>query len=152
VADDLHALEHWVEPLLQRLSNAQRRKLTRSLAVGLRRRQADRIKAQRNPDGTPFEKRKPRKADKRGRIKKSAAMFNTLRQLRHMQTSSDANSAAVGFTGRSATIARTHQEGQLARVAPGGPLYHYPMRKLLGFTNDDREWLLQQLQRHLYNV
>lgn len=146
------ALEHWVEPLLQRLSNAERRKLTRSLAVGLRRRQADRIKAQLNPDDTPFEKRKPRKADKRGRIKKSAAMFTTLRQLRHLKIASDSDSAAVGFNGRSAAIARIHQQGQLARVGPGGPLYQYPIRKLLGFSNDDRDWLLQQLQRHLSNV
>jgi phage virion morphogenesis protein len=152
MADDLHALEHWVEPLLQQLSNPQRRKLTRSLAVGLRRRQAERIKAQRNPDGTPYAKRKPRKADKAGRIKKRAAMFTKLRQFRHLKITSDADSAGVGFNGRDATLARIHQEGQLARVAPGGPLYQYPLRKLLGFSNDDREWLLDQLQRYLGNV
>jgi len=148
VDNELKALENWVEPLLQRLSTTQRRKLTRTIAVGLRRRQAERIKAQRNPDGTPYAKRKPRKTNKRGRIKKRSAMFTKLRQFRHMKITSDSDSAAVG---KDATIAGIHQRGELARVAPGGPLYQYPVRKLLGFSDDDREWLLDVLQNHLSN-
>ena len=150
--NELDALENWVEPLLQRLGNTERRKLTRTIAVGLRRRQADRIKAQKNPDGTPFEKRKPRKGGKRGHIKRQAAMFNKLRQLRQMKVSSNADSATVGFAGKAGRIARIHQEGELARVAPGGPLYQYPIRRLLGFSNDDREWVLDLLKDHLYHL
>lgn len=143
--DDFSKLDNWLEPLVKNLSSSERRKLNRSLATGLRRRQAQRIAAQQNPDGTHYEKRRPAKKDKSGRIRKRKKMFQNLRKVRHLKISSDSNHAAVGFKGKASRIARVHQEGLVDRVSQGGPLFKYPMRRLLGFSQDDRDWVFQQV-------
>jgi len=151
VTDDLATLESWITPLVQRLAPAERRKLARRLAVGLRTRQARRIGEQKNPDGSRFEPRKPRQrlGDKAGRIKRTAAMFIKLRQARHMLVESGADGASVGFTGGDAVIARIHQEGLLDKLGPNGPLYQYPSRRLLGWTDEDEDWVMEQVLNHL---
>lgn len=59
----LDTLEDWVAPLLAKLTPAARRSLALAVARDLRRSQAARIAAQRNPDGSRFEpRRKPRAA------------------------------------------------------------------------------------------
>lgn len=149
MSDDLAELEDWLTPLVQRLGASERRKLARRLAVGLRTRQARRIAEQQNPDGSEFEKRQPRLADKRGRIRRDASMFAKLRQTRHLLATSSADGLSVGFGGRAARIARIHQDGLLARVAPGGPLYQYPARRLLGWSDEDQAWVMEQALNHL---
>lgn len=62
-----------------------------------------------------------------------------------MKVISSVDGVAVGFGGRAAAIAKIHQRGLLARVAPDGPLYDYPIRQLLGFSDDDRLWILEQV-------
>lgn len=57
-ADPLQQLEDWAAPLLAKISPAEQRKLVRSIATDLRRRQADRISKQRNPDGSKYAARK----------------------------------------------------------------------------------------------
>ncbi|MDK1707011.1 phage virion morphogenesis protein [Serratia marcescens] len=54
------ALEGMLSAVVQQLTPMSRRRLTRTLAGGLRKRQSTRIKQQRNPDGTPFAPRKVR--------------------------------------------------------------------------------------------
>ncbi|MEJ1436571.1 MAG: phage virion morphogenesis protein [Candidatus Sedimenticola sp. (ex Thyasira tokunagai)] len=149
MADNLQALEEWVQPLIANLSTARRRKLLRTLAVGIRQRQAKRIASQKNPDGSAYAPRKPRKADKKGRIKRRAALFKEMRKAKHLRIRASANLASVGYTGRTARIARIHQEGQLAEVGKGGPLHQYDRRELLGFTPDDRDWIAQTVHDHL---
>jgi phage virion morphogenesis protein len=56
--DSLQQLEDWAAPLLARLGPAEQRKLVRSIATDLRRRQMDRIGKQRNPDGSKYAARK----------------------------------------------------------------------------------------------
>ncbi|WP_336981580.1 phage virion morphogenesis protein [Altererythrobacter fulvus] len=56
---DLAELEGFVGGMLKSLEPSARRKLFRHVATTLRRQQRDRIRAQRNPDGSAFEKRKP---------------------------------------------------------------------------------------------
>ena len=58
MADNMEALEEWVGPLLAQLDVKQRRALARNVARDLRRRQRERIRAQTNPDGTPYAPRK----------------------------------------------------------------------------------------------
>ncbi|MGE0082003.1 MAG: phage virion morphogenesis protein [Thiohalomonadaceae bacterium] len=148
--DDLSAIDGWIGAFVERLGAAERRKLARRLAIGLRARQARRIAEQRNPDGSKFEPRKPRKlGDKAGRIKRTAAMFIKLRQARHMLVESGADGASVGFTGVAAVIARIHQEGLLNKLGPNGPLYQYPSRRLLGWTDEDEDWVMEQVLNHL---
>lgn len=147
MADDLTALETWCEPLLAKLQPAARRKLARAIATPLRRSQAQRIAAQQNADGSPYEPRKPRLRDKKGRVRKQ--MFTRLRTARFMRARVDQNSAAVEFTGRVARMARVHQEGLEDRVARNGPRIRYPRRQLLGFTQQDLRLVRDQLVEHL---
>lgn len=139
MADDMQQLEDWAGTLLRRLEPARRREVARTLARDLRRSQRDRIAAQRNPDGSAFAPRKPRKdlRSKAGRIKRRA-MFAKLRTAKFMKARGTPDAAVVEFTGRVARIARVHQHGLVDRVEPGGPEVRYARRQLLGFTSADR--------------
>ncbi|WP_288077320.1 phage virion morphogenesis protein [Pseudomonas sp.] len=148
MATDLQQLEDWAAPLLAKISPAEQRKLVRSIAVDLRRRQADRIKAQQNPDGSAFAPRKPQPARYRkpGQIRQ---MFGKLRLAKHLKVIKDNQGPAVGILGRSARIARVHQYGLTDQVQAGGPSVQYPERALLGFTDDDVERIRDLLLEHL---
>lgn len=146
--DDLTALENWLDPLIQRLASSEKNKLFKSLGQQLRKRQADRIRKQQNPDGTPFTPRKNR-IQKNNQVKARKAMFLKLRQARHLKIKTNAEGVAVGYQGRAAKIAKIHQGGFLAKVAPSGPLFQYPARKLLGFSQADKDGLLNQIENHL---
>lgn len=145
---ELDALESWAGGVLSHLSAASRRTVTREIARELQRSQRARIARQLNPDGSAYEKRKPRLRNKAGRIRR-AAMFVKLRQARYLRAESDANGIAVGFAGRVARLARIHQNGETARVVKDGPQYSYPARVLLGFTDTDREMIRDLLLKHL---
>ncbi|MEX3929965.1 phage virion morphogenesis protein [Paraburkholderia sp. BR10936] len=150
--DELSALESWAGALLSQLAPAARRTVTREIARELQRSQRARIAQQRNPDGTAYDKRKPRPKkhlrDKAGRIKR-AAMFAKLRQARYMRADSDAAGLVIGFAGRVARVARVHQYGESDRVAKGGPKYKYPARVLLGFSDADRDMIRDLVLKHL---
>jgi len=153
--DELQALEQWADALLAKLSPSARRTALLDIARALRRSQQTRIAAQQSPDGSAYTARKTRPTkggkklrDKQGRIKRNA-MFMKLRTARFLKIEADGASLAVGFTGRIARIARIHQEGERAPVAPGGPEYTYPARVLLGFTEADREMIRNRLLSQL---
>lgn len=147
-------METWVGGLIARLEPAARRKLARAVATDLRRAQVGRIAAQRNPDGSPFA---PRKRDplrsRTGRVKRrAAAMFLKLRRPGYLRASSTPDEAVVGFPNPQVSrIARVHQEGLRDRVsrAPNAPEADYPARQLLGYTDADRERLLDLVMKHL---
>lgn len=147
MSDDLQRLEEWAEPILRKLSAGQRRQLTRDIAFMLRRSQRDRIKAQLNPDGSPFEPRKPQLRRQRGAIRRKA-MFTKLRTAKYLKAKGNADAATVGFSGRVAQIARVHQLGLRARVEKGGPTHDYPRRALLGF-GADRDAIADRILRHI---
>lgn len=148
---ELDALETWAAPLLARLQPAQRTRLARAIGTALRRSQGQRIARQRNPDGSPYAPRRTRARvrDKAGRIRRARAMFAGLRKARHFIVRAGPDSVAVGFIGRTARIARVHQEGLVDAVAPGGPRVRYPRRVLLGFTDADRDRIRHLLIEHL---
>lgn len=143
IQEELQVVEDWVQPLIQRLRPVERRRLLLTLARGLRRRQSQRIASQRDPDGRPFEKRKPRRGQQRG------PMFSRLRQAKYLRAISNPNTAQIGYNGRAARIARVHQEGLSERIEPGGPLVEYPQRRLIGWSDDDRQWVLAEAQNYL---
>ena len=136
-----------LQGLLAALGPAQRRSLAREIAADLRTRNQRRIAAQQNPDGTPYAPRKPRLRAKAGRIKR--AMFARLRTGRFLRVQSDANAALVTITGRAARIARTHHYGLLDRVSRNGPEYRYPQRRVLGYSDADREAIAERVIDHL---
>ncbi|CAN7260770.1 phage virion morphogenesis protein [Variovorax sp. LjRoot84] len=148
MADDLSALETWAAPLLAALTPAKRRALARRIGQALRRGQAARIAAQKNPDGSAYEPRKVTKArSQKGSIRRT--MFEKLRAARHLRVQAGDDGVAVGFLGRTARIARVHHLGLRDEVEPGGPQYDYTARQLLGLTDAEREQVKDLLLQHL---
>lgn len=145
---DLRDLEEWATPLLARLSPNERRKLARTIGQRLRQSQRARLAAQQNPDGSPFEPRKPQNRNRRGSVRRRA-MFSKIRQARHLRVTVTAAGVNVGFSGRVAQIARIHQYGLRDRLGPDGPSVQYPKRELLGFTEADRSLVRDLLIDHL---
>lgn len=141
---DLEALETWLSPLLQKLDGRGRAQLARKAAQQLRRSQQQRIRAQVNPDGSPFEARKPRDLrGKKDRIKRR--MFEKLKMARYLKARGTPQQAVIGFAGRVSRIARVHQYGLKDRAERGAPEVRYPRRELLGLSDKD----LQQLRDSL---
>lgn len=148
MTDNLRALEDWAGALLNRLEPKARRELCRSIARDLRRSQQQRIRAQRNPDGTPYAPRKKQLRAKAGRIRQRK-MFTRLSQTKHFKAEATANGLSVGFIGRTARIARVHQRGLRDAAIKGGPEIDYPRRELLGLTADDLDLIRSRLLDHL---
>jgi phage virion morphogenesis protein len=151
--NDLSALEDWAGALLSKLDPAARRAAATDIGRELRRSQQKRIREQKNPDGSPFEPRKPRLArdggplrQKKGRIKRQ--MFIKLRTARFFKVKNDATGVTLGFSGRVSRLARVHQEGQRSVVALG-KTYQYPIRQLLGLTAAELEMIRDKLLEHL---
>ena len=128
--------------LIAALSPAARRKLAGEIAKELRKSQQQRIKQQKAPDGSPYQarKRQPLRA-KTGRIKR--AMFQKLRTNRYMKASGRENTAVVEFTGKVQRIARIHQYGLKDRPNPHTHVVQYAERKLLGFSSEEKAFLLK---------
>ncbi len=146
--DSLQQLEDWAAPLLAKIGPAEQRKLVRSIATDLRRRQAGRIKAQQNPDGSAFAPRKPQ-PDRYRKPGQISQMFGKIRMTKRLKVLKDGQGPAVGIAGRSARIASVHQYGLRDAVNPGGKEVQYPERILLGFTDDDVERIRDLLLEHL---
>lgn len=131
----LHELDGYLAGLLAKLAAPQRRALARAVAVELRSRQSARIAAQRNPDGTPYEPRKPQLRHKRGGIRRK--MFTRLRMVRYMRIEADPNTAVVTFAATAMRIAAVHHFGLRDRVNRNGLTSKYPARQLLGLDDAD---------------
>jgi len=136
---DLERLEPWLDELLNQLSVQERTKLTREIARGLRQRNQRRIQSQTAPDGSRFEPRKTPVRQRKGQIKRGA-MFRKLRLSRHLKTQSNAQSAGVVFMGRVGRIAEVHHRG-LRDTVSGKIKYNYPERQLLGFSENDMDYI-----------
>lgn len=140
---ELQGIETWAASLLSNLSSTKRRQIASQIAKELRKSQQDRIKAQLQPDGTPFTPRKQRKnlKGKQGRIKRQrAAMFNKIRLAKYLKAEATANEASVGFNGRVAEIARVHQYGLMDKVSEKqSATVKYPVRELLRLNDKEIE-------------
>lgn len=147
MSDDLQQLESWLTPLINKLSPKERRVLAREVARDLRIANRERIKAQTNPDGTPFEPRSEIRG-RSGRIRRKA-MFSKLRTAKYLRIKTTADTAEVGFLGHINRIARVHHYGLRDRVEKGGPQHQYARRELVGITPTDRERIMNSLIDHL---
>ncbi|WP_447529806.1 phage virion morphogenesis protein [Vreelandella sp. TE19] len=147
MSDDLQQLDAWLTPLIDKLTPKERRVLARNVARDLRIANRERIKAQTNPDGTPFEPRTQLRG-RRGQVRRKA-MFTKLRTAKHLRIKTSADEAAVQFTGRVARIARVHHYGLRDRVEKGGPVHQYARRELVGITAADRNRIAESVLNHL---
>ncbi|PWE46674.1 phage virion morphogenesis protein [Pseudomonas prosekii] len=152
MTDRLTALEDWAAGLLEQLEPAARRRLARGLGKTLRHSQQQRIRSQRNGDGTQYIPRKPRNLRaKAGRVKRKTRMFKRLQTARFLKLRTDSDGVTVGYSGRAAGIGRVHQFGLKAQAEKGAPFLKYSAREILSFTAKDldeiRTALLAQLNR-----
>jgi hypothetical protein len=87
-------------------------------------------------------------------LARRAALHDIARELRrsqqapYLRTETEATGVAIGFAGRIARVARTHQLGERVRVALGGPGYKYPARVLPGCSDEDGEMIRNMLLAH----
>ncbi|WP_338547123.1 phage virion morphogenesis protein [Pseudomonas benzopyrenica] len=145
---DLEALETWLSPLLQKLDGRGRAQLARKAAQQLRRSQQQRIRAQVNPDGSPFEARKPRDLrGKKGRIKRR--MFERLKMAQYLKAKGTPQQAVIGFAGRVSRIARVHQYGLKDRAERGAPEVRYARRELIGLSEEEIDNLAEMILSEL---
>ena len=142
--DAYSGLNHWLDQIALRLAPTQRRELMRRLAQGLRVRQRDRIKQQRDPDGHRFI---PRKRNQIGNKKRQGPLFQNIGK--DIKTEYSANHAAVGFGGRTAVVAEVHQQGKTIKPSRYAKATNYPIRALVGFSQDDEKWIESEIQKFL---
>lgn len=144
--DHTQSLNDWLAPLVEKLSIGQRKRLLQKLKRQLLSTNQQRIKAQTNPDGSPFSPRHSAVPAK-GLRNKRGPMFSKLRTTKHLRSSSNAQQVTVGFKGRNSFIARQHHEGITDSSGK------YPIktikRQLLGITPDDEQNILDIVFTHI---
>jgi len=151
MADALEQLAQWATPLLQRMEPAGRKAAMLEVATYLRKSQAQRIADQRNPDGSPYEPRRPREqlAKRQGAIR--GQMFMGLRKARNLQRNVTADMASVAMNPRVSYVARVHHYGlpdKVDRRDRNSPVVRYARRELLGCTSVDIQEIEEILLRH----
>jgi phage virion morphogenesis protein len=147
--DDLIQLNELFDGLIQQLSPAARKQLSRDISRRLRVSQAQRIKQNKAPDGAAFEARKPQPtwAKRLGAIKKKL-MFQKIIRQKYLKAEYSASAASVGFTGFISRVATEHQYGLRGRINERISA-QYPQRELLGFTPSERDMIEDIVITHL---
>lgn len=155
MSDDLAGLaelERIASGLVAGLSGQEIRRLRRRIGQYVRQHQAERIAAQRNPDGSAYVPRRNKgtgKAQsKKGAIRRGA-MFKRLRQRKFLQMGLDDAEIWIGFSGHASTIAEVHQRGDFDRPNKHAKPMRYPRRILLGLSDAEREALMDMLMAHV---
>ncbi len=150
MSDNLTPLETFAGGLIAALAPGERKKLAKDLARELRERNVKRIAAQTNPDGSPFEPRKPQLRKRKGRLR--TAMFAKLRTARFLKAEATADAATVTFTDPAQRIAQVHQGGLRDRVSRRNQIeVRYPARRLLGIAAADEALAKDVITAHLAN-
>jgi phage virion morphogenesis protein len=142
-------LDAWLQALIASTKPEARRQLARRVAQALRQSQIDRNRAQQNPDGTPYEPRKPQPAglrEKKGRLRRR--MFARM-ATKHMRATATGSAATVEIAGRAARIARVHQFGLEDTVNRRGLRVRYPIREILGFSKNDIDAITGTVLHHI---
>lgn len=146
-ADDLSRLTHWADGLLASMEPAARRQLAGEMARTLRASQAQRIRANNQPDGSPMVPRKPQPKLKQGRGSLRRKMFFKISNPAWLKARASEQQAVVEFVGTANRLATIHQYGLKDRIK--GREIRYPARELLGITNQEVERLEELLLAHL---
>ena len=151
MADDLTAIEPWLDGIMARLEPSERLKVARRIGQMLRRRNAERIRANVQPAGSPMEPRKITR-DKRGRIRgRKGKMFPKTGLAKNMQVRADADQVEVSFKQSVSGAAKVHHYGLVDRVSrnAGAPRVRYPIRRLMGINDEDRDMILAEVSKML---
>lgn len=142
-ADDPFAeVEDWLRSAAAALEPSARKTLFAEIGRELRKRNQKRMSRQTDPEGKPWQ---PRKPDKRGRVRAAVKMMKGLREARRMALKATPGGVEIGYSGRLAHIASVHQFGSVDAVAKGGPMVKYPARGLLGAPPDDIAFVRERI-------
>lgn len=145
MSDNFDELNPWLERINQQLDDGQKRRLNRRLATKLRTAMKRRIRDQKDPSGRKFT---PRKRDRVGSIKRGA-MFKRLPRM--IKTAYSSRHAEVGFGGRTAEVMKVHQYGQTIKPSENASPTRYPVRETVGFSDDDKELIMNEIKEFLLN-
>lgn len=143
MSDGIEQVKLAFTDLLRNISKPRRRLLYQQIGRELARSQRRRIKAQQNPDGSPFEPRKKRKQlrKKKGRIK-NQLMFQKIVTPSHLKLRYEQEGISLGFYGGDAAIANVHQYGLYSSPSKYKDFkVKYAQRELLGFSEEDIEMI-----------
>lgn len=143
MSDGIEQVKLAFTDLLKNISKPRRRLLYQQIGRELARNQRRRIKAQQNPDGSPFEPRKKRKqfSRKKGRIK-NQLMFKKIVSPSHLKLRYEQEGISLGFYGGDAAIANVHQYGLYSSPSKYKDFkVKYTQRELLGFSEEDIEMI-----------
>lgn len=147
----MRPLESFAERLGALINNLEppaQKEMARAIAKRLRASQQQNIKRQQAADGTPF---KPRRAElvrkKKGRVKRE--MFVKLRTAKYMKAKATNSEASVEFVGKVQRMARVHHYGLRDRPARGAKEVPYDERPLLGFSDNDLQFIEEIIMTHL---
>ena len=134
--------------LVAALEPPARKRLATEIARQLLQGQMQRVAAQKNPDGTDFEPRKPQLRHQKKNLR--GGMFRKLRTSRFLKAGSSADAAVISFTRDVERIARVHQLGLRDRVSRKTAIeVDYPVRQLLGISAEDETALTHIISAHL---
>ncbi|MFM5604243.1 phage virion morphogenesis protein [Aeromonas caviae] len=147
MTDALDRLGQQTAALLGQLSTTERRKLAAELARSMRATQSERIRANKQPDGTAMTPRKPqpRLRNRRGTTRRK--MFTKLVKPAWLKARATASEATVEFTGSANRLATVHHFGLRDKIR--GKTVQYPMRQLIGITDADIDRIEDALLKHL---
>lgn len=126
-------LEGSLQDLIQLLKPVQSKRALRDITAYLRKANRNRIRQQKNLDGSQYEARKNKKTRK-----KMLTGFT-----KHIRQSVSHTHAEIGIMGKAAQLAGIHHSGEVE----GGILY--PERNLIGWTDDDLSALRGILLKHV---
>jgi len=136
-----------LEALYRALSAPERRKLLKGIILAVRREQLQRIGKQRDPDGDKFA---PRTRPHQGRKdQRTGPMFQRLRLIKHTVARANESEGVMGFKGRAERIAQVHQFGDMDPPRKGWRPVRYPVRRLLGVSDDTERVVWEALEKHL---
>lgn len=144
---DLTRVEDWLDGFMLRLEPGARRKLAMKIGQSLRRSNAQRIAANKEPDGKAMAPRRPRVGPD-GKPVRRKRMFRRLRLARNMRIKATPDTVELDFGGGNAQrIAEVHHDGRTDRVGKtraGRTIRaRYEARRLLGFGGEDMDVVLE---------
>lgn len=145
--DELSRLTSWADGLLASMEPAARSQLAGEMARTLRASQAQRIRANLQPDGNPMAPRKPQPKLKKNRGRLRRKMFFKISNHSWLKARANEHQAVVEFVGTANRLATIHQYGLKDRIK--GREISYPARELLGITEQERDQLETTLLAHL---
>lgn len=145
--NDLTRLNTLFDGLIQQLGPTGQRQLARDISRKLRASQAQRIKQNIAPDGSPHTPRQPQLRQKKGRIKRRP-MFQKLIRTRWLKATANPSAATIGFNGFANQVAREHHYGLRSRLNQWQEV-QMPQRELLGFTAADEQLIEDAIMQHI---